>query len=236
MKYPHHSLKFVKLVKLQDLDSLKNAMRIHQGLRSQLNNVISKHSKMPPRNTKMVRDLFGSFLFLSLQRKVDMAEVFCYPLTSVPLSLCYTDGTILKSPKAKLLTELESRVKSEAPTKIDAAIVDGMFFLHLSVDPPKIFKQIAIYLLRKIFNSCNCKNIYLVFDKVVSHSIKDLERNTRSSTRQDLFTITGPAKTRPSDWEAALEMYSFKTSFVKFLVSYWENDELSSFSRTSSCL
>ena len=118
----------------------------------------------------MVRDLFGSVLFLSLQRKVDMEEVFCYPLTSVPLSLCYTDGTILKSPKAKLLTELESRVKSEAPTKIDAAVVDGMFFLHLLVDPPKTFKQIAIYLLRKMFNSFNCKNIHLVFNKVVSQS------------------------------------------------------------------
>ena len=124
----------------------------------------------------MARDLFGSFPFLFLQRKVDMAEVFCYPLTPVPLSLCYTDGTILKSPKAKLLTELESRVKSEAPTKIDAAVVDGMFFLHLLVDPPKTFKQIAIYLLRKMFNSFNCKNIYLVFDKVVSPSIKDLEK------------------------------------------------------------
>ena len=79
----------------------------------------------------MVRHLFSSVLFLSLQRKVDMAEVFCYPLTPVPLSLCHTDGTILNSPKAKLLTELESRVKSEAPTKIDATVVDGMFFLHL---------------------------------------------------------------------------------------------------------
>ena len=80
-----------------------------------------------------------------------------------------------------------------------------------------------------MFNSFNCKNIHLVFDKVVSPSIKDLERNTRSSTRQDLFTITGPAQTQPSDWEGALKMGSFKTSFVKFLVSYWENDELSPF-------
>ena len=125
----------------------------------------------------MVRDLFGSVLFLSIQRKVDMEEVFCYPLTSVPLSLCYTDGTILKSPKAKLLTELESRVKSEAPTKIDAAVVDGMFFLHLLVDPPKTFKQIAIYLLRKMFNSFNCKNIHLVFNKVVSQS--RIQKETR---------------------------------------------------------
>ena len=184
----------------------------------------------------MARDLFGSFLFLFLQRKVDMAEVFCYPLTPVPLSLCYTDGTILKSPKAKLLTELESRVKSEAPTKIDAAVVDGMFFLHLLVDPPKTFKQIAIYLLRKMFNSFNCKNIHQVFDKVFSPSIKDLERNTRSSTRQDLFTITGPAQIWPSDWEAALEMDSFKTSFVESSGHIGKTTKFSSFSRTSSCL
>ena len=174
----------------------------------------------------MVRDLFGSALFLSLQRKVDMAEVFCYPLTPVPLSLCHTDGTILSSPKAKLLTELESRVRSEAPTKIDAPVVDGMFFLHLLVDPPKTFKQIAIYLMRKMLNDFNCKNIHLVFDKVVSPSIKDLERNKRLSTRQDLSTITGPAQTRPSDWEAALQMDSLKTSFVKCLVSYWKNNKL----------
>ena len=76
-----------------------------------------------------------------------------------------------------------------------------------------------------MFNSFNCKNIHLVFDKVVSPSVKDLERNKRSSTRQDLFTITGPAQTRPSDWEAALEMDSFKTSFIEFPVSYWENNE-----------
>ena len=173
----------------------------------------------------MVRDLFGSVLFLSLQRNVDMAEVFWYPLAPVPLSFCHTDGTILNSPKAKLLTELESRVKPEAPTKIDAAVVDGMFFLYLLVDSPKTLKQTAVYLLRKMFNGFNCKNIHLVFDKVVCPSIMDLERNKRSSTRQDLFTITGPTQTQPSDWEAALEMDSFKTSFAEFLVSYWENDE-----------
>ena len=132
----------------------------------------------------------------------------------------------MKSPKRKLLTELESRVKLEAPIKIDAAVVNKMFFLHLLVDLPKTFKQIAIYLLRKMFNSFNCKNIHQVFDKVFSPSIKDLERNTRSSTRQDLFTLNGPAQTWPSNWKAALEMDSFKTSFVEFLGSYWENDEI----------
>ena len=151
MKYRHHSLKFVKLVKLQDLDSLKNVMRIHQGLRSQLNNVISKHSKMPPRNTKCVDKM-------RKQRLLRWWGIFLAVFSSYPFkekkswygrsgllptdtsSLCYTDGTILKSSKAKLLTELESRVKSQAPTKIDAATVDGMFLLHLLVDLPKTFK------------------------------------------------------------------------------------------------
>ena len=76
----------------------------------------------------MMRDLFGSILFLSLQKKVDMAEVFCYPLTPVPLSLCHVDGTMPKSPKVKLLQELESRIVSTPPSHFDAAIVDGMFF------------------------------------------------------------------------------------------------------------
>ena len=166
-----------------------NAVRIHQGLRNQLNDALSKtfqdvtkKYQVRGRNEKtedaaMVINLFGSVLFLSLQRKVDMAEVFCNPLTPVPLSLCHTDVTILNSPKAKLLTELKSRVKSEAPTKTDATVVDRMFFLHVLVDPPKTFKQVTIYLLRKMLCNFNCKNIHQLFDKVVSPSIKDLERN-----------------------------------------------------------
>ena len=34
---------------------------------------------------EMVRDLFGSILFLALQRKIDMAEVLSFPLTPTPL-------------------------------------------------------------------------------------------------------------------------------------------------------
>ena len=44
-------------------------------------------------------DLSGSILFLSLERKVDMAEVLSYPLTPVPLSLNRVDDTMLKTKK-----------------------------------------------------------------------------------------------------------------------------------------
>ena len=54
----------------------------------------------------MMRDLFGSILFLALQKKVDMEAVLKYPLTPVPLSLCHADGTLHKTPRTKLLHEL----------------------------------------------------------------------------------------------------------------------------------
>ena len=45
---------FGETARLVFIDDELNAMRIHQGLRSQLNDVISKHAKMPTRNTKCV--------------------------------------------------------------------------------------------------------------------------------------------------------------------------------------
>ena len=116
----------------------------------------TKQFKVRGKNEKtatvtMMRDLFGSILFLSLQKKVDMAEVFCYPLTPVPLSLCHIDGTMLKSSKVKLLQELESCIVSTPPSPFDAAFVDGMFFLYLLVDPPKTIGQTAIVILNKVF-------------------------------------------------------------------------------------
>ena len=45
----------------------------------------------------LIRDLFGSILFPSLEHKVDMAEVLSHPLTPVPLSLSHVDGAMLKT-------------------------------------------------------------------------------------------------------------------------------------------
>ena len=39
----------------------------------------------------LMRDFFVSILYISLQRKVDMAQVLKYPLTSVPLSLSHVE-------------------------------------------------------------------------------------------------------------------------------------------------
>ena len=76
----------------------------------------------------MVRDLFGSILFLVLQRKIDMAEVLLFSLTAIPLSLSHADGTMLKTQKSKLMEKLEFRIFTEKPNHVDVTIIDAMFF------------------------------------------------------------------------------------------------------------
>ena len=170
----------------------------------------------------MMRDLFGSILFLSLEKKVDTSEVLTYPLTPVPLSLCHTDGTMQKTSKVKLLHELESRIKTVDPSRVDVLIIDGMFFLHLLFDLPATFGMVAKFIFNRI---CTQKShqIHLVFDKTVSPSIKDCERDSRASNRSAAYYIAGPEQKRPSNWLAALRNDQFKESLVDFLVISWDD-------------
>ena len=80
---------------------------------------------------KIERDLFGSILFLALQWKIDMVEMLKFPLTPAPLCLPHIDGSMQRPPKSSLLNDLETRVLSEAPSNVDALLIDGMFFLRL---------------------------------------------------------------------------------------------------------
>ena len=97
-----------------------------------------------------MHDLFGSILYKSLQRKVDITQVLKYPLIHVPLlSLSHVDGTTLSTPKAALLTWLEAKGAMATPGEIDAQIIDAASFLHKNF--PANFGGVTEFLLRKIF-------------------------------------------------------------------------------------
>jgi len=149
-------------------------------------------------SAEMVRDLFGSILYLSLQRKIDMEEVLSYPLTPIPLSLCHVDGNKQTTPKSTLLSVLEKRICSQPPPHIDVTIIDAMFFMHLQKDLPSSFGSVSRVLLSKV---CSCKGneIHLIFDKVIKPSIKDCERDARSTSndRSSSYQITGCWQQRP---------------------------------------
>ena len=82
---------------------------------------------------KCSRDLMGRFLIFAPKRHLDLSHVFPLPLTPVPLSLCYCDGTMAKTEKTALFRHLESKVESSFPSSasVDACVVDGSFLLRV---------------------------------------------------------------------------------------------------------
>lgn len=175
---------------------------------------------------KLERDLISKMLLLSIDNKIDLELVLSYPLTPVPLSLCNLDGNMIKTNKSALLKILESfDTNPQEPESIDAVLVDGFFFLHLLKDPPQTFEGLARFILSKIC-ALKGKEIHLVFDKIVTPSLKDVERDRRISTdlREENYIITGPRQRRPANFLGALRQDSFKKSLVTYLNSEWENN------------
>jgi len=150
----------------------------------------------------MVRDIFGSVLRLSLDKSIDMAEVLKYPLTPTPLSLSHTDGSMLKSPKSALMTCLDTQVKTLPPNSIDVTFLDAMFVLHLQLNLPETFGEVARYLLNYIVGNAGIE-VYFVTDKRVTPSIKDCGGDKRGSSSLS-YQINGAGQKRPSNWLQAL--------------------------------
>ena len=102
-------------------------------------------------------------------------------------------------------------------------IIDGTFFFHLLYQPPSTFADLADHLLRQVCKQRGTE-IHLVFDKIISPSIKDAERNKRSNQRGMAYQIIRPEQKRPSNWLQALRGDQFKEALVTFLVDYLENN------------
>ena len=83
------------------------------------------------------RDLFGRLLIAANSRDVNLREVLSYELSTVPYSLAHADGTLRKSTKSILLTELEKmvNVKPTLPatgsTIATAQVMDGMAIVQI---------------------------------------------------------------------------------------------------------
>ena len=174
----------------------------------------------------MERDLFGSILFIALQRKIDMGEILKYPLTPVPSSLCHIDGNMNKTPKAKLLDHLEKTTTvSRHPVTVHVLIIDGMFFLHLLQDLPETYGSISRFILKRIC-TLRASRIDVVFDKFVTPSIKDSERDHRAhgAAINVAFEILGSSQKRPNNFREALRNNQFKEAFISFLVDSWNDN------------
>ncbi len=155
-----------------------------------------------------------------------MEYVLSFPLIPVPLCFGQIDGSINKTNKTVLFAVLESKIATRAPDRIDAYIVDGYFFLHLQKVLPLMWSKVTRHIIQKlcIFKS---NRIDLVFDRVISPSIRDGERDRRSEAERSApFKISGGNQHRPDDFIKLLRNDNFKKEIVRFIVESWSDNSL----------
>ena len=141
----------------------------------------------------MMRDLFGCILKLSLEKKIDMAEVLKFPLTPVPLSLSHVDGTMQKTQKATLLKHLESLSRQDR-------LILPLWMRCSSY----IYKAIIYHRLLEVLPEAYYQSLYLWKEKrsilcLINGSIHQLRiaNETTDRLKESNFTFKGRNKNVP---------------------------------------
>ena len=152
---------------------------------------------------KTTTDLLGRLVYLACAQEIDLARVFEYPLTLLPLSLAAIDGSMNKTSKSALSSHLNDLVSHGVPDEIDVIIDDMMAIIQAL---PSIIPDSHGGLARKLLImvcKTDASEVYAVFD-TYERSIKDVEQETRGEIEGDRVVIIGSAQTRPKDLKSVL--------------------------------
>lgn len=88
--------------------------------------------------------------------------------------------------------------------------------------------MLAKYILSRLC-ALQGQEIHLIFDKIVSPSIKDEARDRRmNSGRVDTYTVIGPQQRLSTTFQKSLGDDNFKKALVNFLCDIWKSDEYGS--------
>jgi len=175
----------------------------------------------------MERDIFGRLLAIAIDQKVDIEYCLSFPLAPIPPALFNCSGDMLKTDKSALSKQLMSKITPANPGQVDIEIIDGFYYMYqIGSTLPQTFGKLAESILKKLCSK-TAREVHIIFDRYLTPSIKDCERQNREGI--DIpYTINGPLQTRPSDFLKSLKNFRFKEALVKFLSNHWENNSLAS--------
>ena len=172
--------------------------------------------------------MFGRLLYLSAANGIDLESVFSFPILPAPACFTYPDGIIRQNDKSTVFHHLTKDFQSNPPDTIETAITDGMFILNLSTQNlPKTYLALARRILVKVLNLPNIRPD-LCFDIYESPIIKDVKRKDRGDTEIEHEFCIGPRLKISSNFNELLNISSFKSSFLDFLMKEYENSEYAS--------
>lgn len=179
--------------------------------------------------TKAERNILGQILCYSIDDKIDLLNVFAYPLTTFPHSLATFDGSMITNNQKNEITSLLSpKINREALPEFEVEIIDGFYFLSVLRDAPIKYEQFAIFILKKICDT-NAREIHIIFDNdEKTPSIKDLDIKKKVYENPTQYKIKGPSQERSGNLLKCLANSHFKDELVNFFTNHWANDEASS--------
>lgn len=136
------------------------------------------------------RDLFGRLMIAAKAKDIRMKEVLTYELSAVPFSLAHSDGSLRKTDKSVLLTELEKKVDvqprlpqvASSNQMSTAHIFDGMALVQMVKSSGAVtFGDMAskyYNLITAPISRNGCRRVDVVFaGPSVSQSKLERERN-----------------------------------------------------------
>ena len=170
------------------------------------------------------RELFGRLLIAANVRQINLKEVLCYELSTVPFSLAHSDGSLRKTTKSALAALIEAKVnvcpRLQPSPRDTIHLIDGMALVQvLKSAGSSTFGELASKYLKVITTSLtNCNEVHIVFDQYWDASIKAGERARRGSLNASLeVKIHGPSTPIPKQWGKFIPNSQNKTNLCDFL-------------------
>ena len=148
-------------------------------------------------------------------RKVDLKDVFCYPLGHVLWALATSNGEVMKTSKSKLMHEPEKGVTTTVSVPIPfVSISNGMVLFRMFKCIGLIYNKFVDDILKfAVARRSGSKRIDIVFDVYYENSIK-------ATGKLQFKAIFGSSQIK--QWGAFLSNGNNKAELIRFLVSRWE--------------
>ncbi|CAH0555054.1 unnamed protein product [Brassicogethes aeneus] len=156
------SLRFVKPIKRNN---------IHNFASDCVKKLIKGKNRGNQAIIKMERDIFGRLLAIAINKKVDIEYCLSYPLAPVPPALFHCTGHMFKTDKSTFSKHLKSKIEPSHPGQIEIEIIDGFYYMYyMGTTLPQTFGKLC---------SSNASEVHIIFDRYLTPSIKDCERQNR---------------------------------------------------------
>ncbi|XP_066920827.1 uncharacterized protein [Clytia hemisphaerica] len=136
------------------------------------------------------KELFAKIAIIAQTRVVDLEQLLSFPLIELPLSLSEPDGTLKKTAKSKLLHTVEGDT-----VPVEMLQKDHAFIVDAS-------------------------RLDVVFDVYFDTSIKDIERQRRSTGEMIVKKIVSTAPIK--QWGQLLSSGEFNNKLVTFFLNDWK--------------